>query len=126
MNETDIYTEMVTALRAGDRWSRAAIESTLAATDRTCADLVDDVLTAAAPPPWRSGDPCPHCGEGRIRVTSTKRRGELHVQYLACNTCRKRPPRYQHVVYGRAIRSRHRKDSAYDSPNGHDKGAGPV
>ena len=44
---------------------------------------------AGTPDPVRSGDVCPACCAGYVKVDSTRVRGEWRIQYLHCPACGK-------------------------------------
>ncbi len=87
----DAYRAMVARLRCGRRVPREQLDVTLYAAGRSDGDLVADVLVAAAGE-VQPGDPCERCRKGRLRVSTSRRRGSHVVQFLACSHCGHAPP----------------------------------
>lgn len=77
------YSAMLQALRAGQQVAAEEIERICTAAGVSAGKLALD-LVAGRLPGRRSGDRCPACDVGRLRVASSKRREFFVVQYLEC------------------------------------------
>ncbi|MCX7424413.1 MAG: hypothetical protein NTW96_02055 [Planctomycetia bacterium] len=78
------YDCMIRVLRSGERLPAAEIERVCLAAGVSPGQLALDLVAGAGL--RRSGDPCPGCPDGRLRVTSSKRHGARVVRYLGCTT----------------------------------------
>lgn len=54
----------------------------------------------------QSGDPCPGCDGGHLVVYAGHTRGKLHVRYLECWQCKRKPPENKIVVDASGVRKR--------------------
>ena len=79
------YDELVDVLRSGAALPVATITAVVEAAGRTLGDLVAALHDPGRAP--RPGDRCPGCGLGRLRVGTTRRRGDRLTRYLQCRAC---------------------------------------
>ena len=77
------YNELVKALLARHRVDVGVIESVCRTSGISPAALASYLLAGLGG--RRSGDSCPACPDGRLKVVSSKRRGLRVVQYLRCD-----------------------------------------
>ena len=103
------YFDLVAVLRAGQRPPIDRVDAVLALIGKTRGELLADVLapgfiTTAGPAP---GDPCRRRGcPGALVVTSSKRRGKLQIQTMACPVCETKPIPPRRLVAADTIRRR--------------------
>jgi len=79
------YSKLVSDLRGGAAVPVAEVKATCEAAGKTLGDLVEELHGPGRPP--RPGDRCPRCGRGRLRVGTTRRRGDRLTRYLQCRAC---------------------------------------
>ena len=92
----DAYRLMIELLCAG-RLPADRIEQVLTEAGLSDAAIVRDVLTIQPNAP-QPGDQCEACRAGRLRVYSSRRTGEIVVQYLHCNDCGAKPDNNRRIV----------------------------
>jgi len=101
------YENLARHLRNGHRETPTTIRKTLKKAGKTHENLVYDVFAGPGVGP-QSGDPCPKCKTGRLRVYASRRSTRVVKQYLGCGSCKHKPTNNTRVVPACAVPRRRR------------------
>jgi hypothetical protein len=106
------YRRMVAALAAGEKWPRETIARTLNEAGKCPDELLIDLhalpLADRTDRP-QPGDRCEACGNGRLRITTSRQKGTVQVQRLACGTCGHKPTPNTRNIHRGSVRPRRRR-----------------